>query len=130
MLIFGAQLNGIALAGIFTIMGFGSFGKHLKNITPIMIGSSLSAFFNVWDFTCPANTAAILFSTCLAPIAGQFGWHWGIIAGFLHVNVAMFVNEFNGGVNLYNNGFAAGFVAMFMLPLITAFRKDTTSHED
>ena len=127
-LLIGAQLNGIAIAGIFTIMGFGCFGKHLKNITPVMAGAVISAYvsarFNAWEFVSPTNVAAILFSTALAPIAGHYGWIWGAVAGILHVNVAMYISEINSGLNLYNNGFAAGFVAMFLLPLITTFRKE------
>ncbi|MCL2637336.1 MAG: DUF1576 domain-containing protein [Oscillospiraceae bacterium] len=124
----GAQLNGISIAGIFTIIGFGCFGKHLKNVVPVMAGAIISAYISdyldVWDFVSPPIVAAILFSTALAPIAGHYGWIWGAIAGFLHVNVAMFVGEMNSGLNLYNNGFAAGFVAMFLLPLITTFKKE------
>jgi hypothetical protein len=127
-LVIGAQLNGVSIAGIFTIIGFGCFGKHLKNVVPVMAGAIISAYvsayYNVGEFVSPPIVAAILFSTALAPIAGHYGWIWGIAAGFLHVNIVMFVGEMNSGLNLYNNGFAAGFVAMFLLPLITAFKKD------
>ena len=130
VLILGAELNGIVVAGILTIAGFGSFGKHLKNIIPVLAGAIISAYLNIWDLASPFNVAAILFSTALAPIAGQFGWGWGLVAGFLHVNVSMFVGDLNGGLNLYNNGFAAGFVAMFMLPLITISERFIKNHED
>lgn len=124
VLMLGANLNGPAVAGIFTIIGFGSFGKHLKNVIPVLIGAVISAYVNKWDPSFPTNIVAILFSTGLAPIAGQFGWGWGIVAGFLHVNIAMHIGYLNSGLNLYNNGFAAGFVAMFLLPIITLFGKD------
>jgi len=130
VLLLGAQLSGIVLAGIFTMVGFASFGKHMLNIVPVMIGSSLSAYLNIWEMTTPSNVAAILFSTALAPIAGQFGWIWGIIAGFLHVSVAMFVGEMNGGLNLYNNGFSAGIVAMFLVPVITVSERMRKGHEE
>jgi hypothetical protein len=126
----GAELNGISFAGIFTMVGFACFGKHLKNVPPILIGAIISAYFNVWDFTAPANVAAILFSAALAPLAGQFGWLWGIVAGFLHVSVAMHVGELSGGMNLYNNGFAAGFIAMILLPIITLSERMRKNHED
>jgi hypothetical protein len=128
VLLIGAQLNGVAIAGIFTIMGFGAFGKHLKNVVPIIIGAVLSAWLGQWELVSPPIVAAILFSTSLAPIAGHFGWAWGIAAGFIHVNVSMYVGLVNGGINLYNNGFAAGFVALFLLPVITVFRKDGHKH--
>jgi len=130
VLLLGAEFAGIVIAGVFTIVGFASFGKHILNITPVMIGSFLSAFLNIWPLTSPSNIAAILFSTALAPIAGQFGWVWGIIAGFLHVSVAMFVGEINGGLNLYNNGFSAGIVAMFLVPVITVSERMRKGHED
>jgi hypothetical protein len=65
---------------------------------------------------------AILFSTGLAPIAGKYGWHWGMIAGFVHVSVAIIIGDLNGGMNLYNNGFAGGFVAITAVPLIEFFK--------
>jgi len=130
VLLLGAELAGIVIAGIFTIVGFACFGKHILNITPVMLGALVSAFLNTTPFTSPSNIAAILFSTALAPIAGQFGWIWGIIAGFLHVSVAMFVGELNGGLNLYNNGFAAGLVAMFLVPVITVSERMRKDHEE
>ena len=130
VLLLGAELSGIIIAAIFTIVGFASFGKHIMNVIPIMIGAFLSALLNVWELTSPSNMAAILFATALAPMAGQFGWVWGIVAGFLHVSVAMFVGELNGGLNLYNNGFAAGIVAMFLIPVITVSERMRKSHED
>jgi len=130
VLLLGAELGGIVLAGIFTLVGFACFGKHIMNVVPIMIGSLISAYLNIWPLTSPSNIAAILFSTALAPIAGQFGWIWGIIAGFLHVSVVMFVGELNGGLNLYNNGFAAGLVAMFLVPVITISERMRKGHEE
>jgi len=126
LLFLGAGLNGPTLAGIFTIVGFGSFGKHVKNILPLMIGSIFGTFINQWDITSPTNTLAILFSTGLSPIAGQFGPFWGTVAGFLHVNFVSRVRYLNSGLNLYNNGYAAGFVALLLIPIISIFRKDRT----
>ena len=123
-LLLRAELNGLTIAGILTIIGFGGFGKHVRNVTPIMAGAILAAFINTEDTGYYANIVAILFSTGLAPIAGQYGLIWGVVAGFLHLNVAMHTAYLSGGMNLYANGFAAGFVAMFMLPLITALKKE------
>ena len=130
VLLLRAELAGIVIAAIFTMVGFASFGKHILNVTPVMVGAFLSAHLNIWPLTDPRNIAAILFSTALAPIAGQFGWIWGIFAGFLHVGVAMFVGDLNGGLNLYNNGFAAGLVAMFLVPVITVSERMRKSHEE
>jgi hypothetical protein len=123
-LILGAQLNGITLAGIFTIIGFGAFGKHVRNTLPIMSGAIIAVFINRGDPGHFSNIVSILFSTGLAPITGQYGIIWGVIAGFLHLNVAIHTGPLGGGMNLYANGFAAGFVAMLLLPIITALRKE------
>jgi len=130
VLVLGAELAGIVIAGIFTIVGFACFGKHLLNITPLILGALVSAFLNTTPFLSPSNIAAILFSTALSPIAGQFGWLWGIVAGFLHVSVSLFVGEINGGLNLYNNGFAAGLVAMFLVPIITVSERMRKDHDE
>ncbi|MCL1820461.1 MAG: DUF1576 domain-containing protein [Oscillospiraceae bacterium] len=123
-LVLGAELNGPVIAGILTVTGFGSFGKHLRNISPVMLGAILTVFLFGWDIGSSKYIIVILFSTGLAPIAGQYGWLWGMLAGFLHVNIAAHTSYLGGGMNLYNNGFAAGFVAMFLLPLITMLRKE------
>jgi len=128
VLVLGADLNGPTIAGILTMTGFGSFGKHIKNVAPVVVGAIASAYLNKWEPTAPSNILAILFSSGLAPIAGAFGPVWGFIAGFLHVNVAGYIGDINGGLNLYNNGFAASFVAMFLLPIISIFKPDAHSH--
>jgi hypothetical protein len=73
VLLLGAELTGPAVAGILTMTGFGSLGKHIKNVCPVVIGAVASAFVNRWDPAAPINVVAILFSTGLAPIAGMFG---------------------------------------------------------
>lgn len=120
-----SHLNGPTIAGIFTIVGFGSFGKHIKNVTPIIIGAILGALFNINPINSPSLILSILFSTALAPIAGKYGYKIGIIAGFLHVNMVTNIGYLHGGLNLYNNGLAAGFVAMLFIPIINIFEKET-----
>ena len=63
---------------------------------------------------------AALFCTGLAPIAGQFGWKWGVVAGMLHASVVLNVGFLQGWLNLYNNGFSAGLVCIVLVPLIEA----------
>lgn len=125
VLILGSNLNGPTIAGIFTIVGFGAFGKHIKNITPIIIGAILAALINVNPINSPSLILSILFSTALAPIAGRYGYKVGILAGFLHVNMVTNVGYLHGGLNLYNNGLAAGFVAMLLIPIINVFERET-----
>ena len=68
---------------------------------------------------------AAIFCTGLAPIAGQYGPVWGFIAGCLHMAVVLNTSFLHGGMNLYNNGFAAGLVCVIMIPVINALQPDT-----
>lgn len=118
----GAHLNGPTIGGIFTVVGFSATGKHLRNILPVMFGVLFASLFKVWSITDPAVTLALLLSTTLAPIAGEFGVIAGLLAGFLHSSVALNVGIVYGGMNLYNNGFAGGIVAIFLVPVIQSIR--------
>ncbi len=121
--IIGADVNGGTLAGIFTTFGFGIFGKHPKNMYPVLIGSILTGVLTNLGITHPAIILGILFSTALSPIAGTFGVIDGIIAGSLHIMVVANLAPIHGGLSLYNNGLAAGLVAMILVPVFTTFRK-------
>lgn len=112
------DLNGPTIGSIFTIVGFSPAGKHMRNILPIMVGVCFSAFLKQWYINDPAPILTLLLSTTLAPIAGEFGIIAGLVAGFLHSSVALNVGIVYRGLNLYNNGFAGGIVAIFMVPVI------------
>jgi len=116
----GGDLNGPTIGAILSIVGFAAFGKHPKNILPIMVGVFIASMTKSWNAHDPGAVLAALFGTTLAPIAGRFGWHWGIVAGFVHSSVAQSVSGFHGGLVLYNNGFAAGLVASVLVPVIVA----------
>lgn len=124
VILIGGDLNGATICGIFTIIGFGCFGKNVKNTIPIVIGATLAAIFNINEVTSPSLVLSILFSTTLAPICGKFGWKYGVLAGIIHVNIVTNIGYLHGGLNLYNNGLAGGFVAMILIPLITTFKKE------
>ncbi len=121
----GGDLNGPVLGAIFTIVGFAAFGKHPKNIVPIMLGVFLGSLAKPWSASDPSMQLIALFGTTLAPIAGRFGWHWGVLAGFIHSSAALSVGALHAGFNLYNNGFAAGLVASVLVPVIMAIRTRT-----
>lgn len=122
VVIAGGDLNGPTIGGIFTIVGFSSTGKHIRNIFPIMMGVYLAGLTKYWSISEPSPMLAFLFSTTLAPISGEFGWLAGLLAGFLHSSVALNVGIVYGGMNLYNNGFAGGIIATFLVPVIQSIR--------
>lgn len=122
VLALGGQLNGPFIGGIFTVVGFGAFGKHVRNVLPIVIGVYLASLLKIWEPDSLAVILAALFGTSLAPIAGTYGWFYGIVAGFIHLSVVMNVGYLHGGINLYNNGFSAGFVAAVLVPIINGIQ--------
>ena len=123
VLLIGGVINGPVIAAIFTVVGFSAFGKHLRNCLPITLGVIITALFLGHDISSTGIIITILFSTTLAPIAGVYGPRIGFIAGILHFLLATNVGIIHGGVNLYNNGFAGGLVAGFLLPILDAFVK-------
>lgn len=125
ILAIGGDLNGPVIGAIFTIVGFAAYGKHPRNIVPVMAGVFLGSLAKPWGVSDPSIILAALFGTTLAPISGRFGWHWGIVAGFVHSSAALTVGQLHGGLNLYNNGFAAGIVAAILVPVIMALRPAT-----
>lgn len=124
VLIVGHNLNGPIMAGIFTVVGFGAFGKHVKNCWPAACGVILAALLLKFDISSTPVIMTILFSTTLAPIAGTYGWIAGMIAGILHLILVNNIGYIHGGINLYNNGFAGGIVASVMIAILDAFKKE------
>lgn len=123
VLIVGGELNGPILGGVFTIVGFGAFGKHVKNVWPIFAGVFLSSLLKVWEVNSTGALLAALFGTTLAPVAGAYGPVFGMIAGFVHISMVMNVGYLHGGMNLYNNGFSGGFVAAILTPLFDSLKR-------
>jgi hypothetical protein len=68
----------------------------------------------------PSLQLAGLFGTTLAPISGHFGWPFGILAGFIHSALVLQTGGPVAGLNLYNNGFSGGLIAIVLYPTITA----------
>ncbi|QAY64748.1 DUF1576 domain-containing protein [Xylanimonas allomyrinae] len=120
VLIVGGDLNGPVLGGIFTVIGFGAYGKHPRNCLPILVGVALATAFTNTDIGSTHVLLAALFGTTLAPVSGVFGSAYGVVAGFLHMALVANVGLLHGGLNLYNNGFSAGFVAFVLFPVFNA----------
>lgn len=133
ILLIGGDLNGPTLGGILTIMGFSAYGKHARNIIPIMLGVVLGGAVMEWNLTDYSSQLAGLFGTTLAPISGYFGWPCGILAGFLHSCLVLHTGGPVAGINLYNNGFSGGIIATVLYPLLMAFvrhRRPVLQDED
>lgn len=123
ILLTGGDLSGPVVGAILTAFGFAAFGVHAKNYLPILAGVLLSTFFTHMQPTTPGIQMGAVFAVGLAPIAGQFGITAGIVAGILHAAVTVCSSSLYGGLNLYNNGFSTGLVAIVLVPVLESFIK-------
>ena len=124
----GGQYNGATVGGLLTMAGFAAFGKHPKNVIPLMLGVWLGTNsrllpFSVMPANSPGALLAALFATNLAPLSGKFGPIVGVLAGFVHLTVVSNIGILHGGLNLYNNGFAGGLVAMVFVAIIKDLKR-------
>ncbi|MGL4362139.1 MAG: DUF1576 domain-containing protein [Cellulosilyticaceae bacterium] len=120
----GGVLNGPAIAALLTVIGFGAFGKHPKNVVPVIIGVTLGFVFMGQQNRVSMMVITALFGTSLAPISGEYGALWGMLAGMLHAALMMNIGDSHGGMTLYNNGLSAGIIAMLLIPMIDAFKRE------
>jgi len=121
ILLIGGDFSGPVVGAIWTVFGFSAFGVHIRNYLPVLAGVYLSTYFTVYTPSTPGIQLAAVFAVGIAPIAGQFGVIAGLLAGGLHAVIVMCTAQMYGGLNLYNNGFSAGWVAIFLVPVIESF---------
>lgn len=129
LLLLNLKMNGPVMGGVLTVMGFGAFGKHPRNSLPVMFGAWLGVTLTNYSLDSVGMVIALLFVTAVAPIAGRYGIIIGILAGFIHILITPLSYTFQGGFDLYNNGFAAGFVAALMIPFLEAIKKDKKTED-
>ncbi len=115
-----SHVNSVIFGGVITMIGFAAFGKHPRNVIPIFIGVLLIGILT-GEKSIESVLVIALFGTALAPIAGDFGFIFGIIAGVLHYSLVVRTAAWHGGLNLYNNGFATGFIAAFLSSILDTF---------
>jgi hypothetical protein len=117
-------ISGPIIGAIITIMGFAAFGKHPLNSMPVVLGAILAVLITPLELKID-NVLAILFVTGLAPLSGRYGIIAGLLAGFVHLLITPLALSFQGGFDLYNNGFAAGFVAALITSLFSIIKPST-----
>lgn len=105
------QISGPMVASIFTMIGFGGYGKHIRNVIPVMTGLTFATLLPAFNIQDLGPSIALFFVTALAPVAGKYGIFYGLLAGFLHLTFIPHALALQGGFDLYNNGFTAGLVA-------------------
>ncbi|MCF7928708.1 MAG: DUF1576 domain-containing protein [Spirochaetales bacterium] len=124
VLLVGAPVNGPVIGGMLTIAGFSAFGKHPRNILPVLAGVVAAGLLFRKDLSAPGPVLGALFSTTLAPIAGEFGIPAGFIAGFIHLTMVLQTGGWHSGISLYNNGLAGGLTATIIIAVIEWYRSN------
>ncbi len=116
-------LNGILFGSIFSILGVAAFGLHVRNVIPVWIGSALAILVMMAvrnDFSIKVSRdmnilVAFVFASGLAPISRKYGIIYGLAGGFMHIVLTPSMIGLQGGFDLYNNGFSAGFEASILV---------------
>ena len=128
----GASFNGVTFGIIFCMLCTCNSGSHPKNVWPIMVGYVVASLVCGWlfvgeKFALGINAQAIVIGLCyangLSPIAGKYGWHYGILAGALHYLLVTAVPDMHGGFCLYNGGFTAALICLMLVPQLERFCK-------
>ena len=120
--ILGMEISGLAFGAIVTIIGFGANGKNIPSGAALMLGVAIGTFLSPFSLFDPGIIAAFFFVLALCPIPNVFGWHWGVVAGIIHIHLVTSLAVPSGGMNLYNNGLSAGFVAILLVPMILVIK--------
>ena len=124
-----AGFNGVTLGIVFCMVCFGGAGAHPGNVWPIMAGYVVFSFAATLCLggVFPVNAQAIMVGLCfasgLAPIAGNYGWWAGVLAGGMHYFLVTSIPAIHGGFSLYNGGFTSLLIAVILMPQLETFCK-------
>lgn len=126
-------MTGPSIATIFTMTGFGLFGKNIWSVLPIILGVFIFSKIKKQKFKTYIYPA--LFGTALAPLVTHYGFTtefgiWfgiaiGIIAGVMIPPLATHLLKAHEGYNLYNVGFTAGFVGLLLCNILRGYGLDS-----
>ena len=124
-----AGFNGVTIGIVFCMVCFGANGAHPGNVWPIMVGYVAFSYAATLGFggVFPVNAQAIMVGLCfasgLAPIAGNYGWWAGVLAGGMHYFLVTSIPAIHGGFSLYNGGFTSLLIAVILVPQLETFCK-------
>ena len=124
----GVGFTGPTAGIILAALTFAADGQHIKNVFPIVVGyislfvlvvliCGVSGFDIPWTLSTQAYINGLAFATGLCPIAGKYGFRYGVLAGFMSAVICAVTAEMHGGFVLYNGGFSAGLTALVLIPI-------------
>ena len=125
----GVGFTGATAGIIFAALTFAADGQHIRNVFPIAVGyvalfalvviiCKISGFDIPWTLSTQAYINGLAFATGLCPIAGKYGFRYGVLAGFMSAIICAITAEMHGGFVLYNGGFNAGLTALVLIPIL------------
>lgn len=125
----GVGFTGPTAGVVFAALTFSADGQHPKNVSSIALGYTL-LFLLVcllcgvagadipWTLSTQAYINGLAFATGLCPIAGSYGFRYGVIAGVVSAIICTSTAGMHGGFVLYNGGFNAGLTALILIPVL------------
>ena len=125
----GVAFTGPTVGVVFAALTFSADGQHSKNVAPIALGYTL-LFVLVcsicliagadipWTLSTQAYINGLAFATGLCPIAGSYGFKYGVLAGIVSAIICTSTSAMHGGFVLYNGGFNAGLTALIFVPVL------------
>jgi hypothetical protein len=125
----GVGITGPTAGIVFAALTFSADGQHPRNVAPIALGytllfalvcvfCSLAGVEIPWTLSTQAYINGLAFATGLCPIAGSYGFKYGVIAGFVSAIICTSTTAMHGGFVLYNGGFNAGLAALIIIPIL------------
>ncbi len=137
----GVGFTGATVGIVFAALTFAADGQHPKNVFPIAVGyvallvivviiCLISGFDIPWTLSTQAYINGLAFATGLCPIAGKYGFRYGVLAGLLSAIICAVTAEMHGGFVLYNGGFNAGLTALVLIPIFDFYNVKPKRSDD
>ena len=126
----GATWTGATIGVVFCMLATGVSGSHPWNVWPIMAGYFLMSLVGVNAINAQSIVIGLCFANGLSPVAGQYGWFAGIVAGAMHYSLVTSVPALHGGFCLYNGGFTACLVCLILVPVLEKFCKTKSERRE
>ena len=125
----GVGFTGPTAGIVLAALTFAADGQHIRNVFPISVGyivlfglvviiCKIAGFDIPWTLSTQAYISSLAFATGLCPIAGKYGFRYGVLAGLMSAIICTVTAEMHGGFVLYNGGFNAGLTALVIIPIL------------
>lgn len=137
----GVGFTGPTAGVVFAALTFSADGQHPKNVAPVALGYTvLFAAVSViciisgaeipWTLSTQAYINGLAFATGLCPIAGVYGFRYGVIAGIVSAIICTSTASMHGGFVLYNGGFNAGLAALAIIPVLDFYKVKAKNYDN